>query len=151
MILRAFVNRLRVEHIGGGQTGYVDNHWPGCVTAVKIGKAHLCETAQQSPEGLDIFIDMCGDQEQDFLYHCPCCRYPTLTTRGSYEICEVCFWEDDGQDNHDAHKIRGGPNGDLSLTMARDNFLSYGACEKEMEVNVRKPSKIEKRYRHHGI
>jgi hypothetical protein len=26
----------------------------------------------------------------------------------------VCFWEDDGQDDHDADLVRGGPNGALS-------------------------------------
>ena len=33
---------------------------------------------------------------------CPCCGYLTLDERGGYEICPVCYWEDDGQDDHDA-------------------------------------------------
>ena len=44
-------------------------------------------------------------------YHCPCCGFRTLEERGMSEICPVCFWEDDGQDDHDAHIVRGGPNG----------------------------------------
>lgn len=30
-------------------------------------------------------------------YTCPCCGYKTLEeeVRGSYEICPICFWEDD--------------------------------------------------------
>ena len=28
-------------------------------------------------------------------YKCLCCGYQTLDTRGEYDICPVCFWEDD--------------------------------------------------------
>ncbi|MGW3665739.1 CPCC family cysteine-rich protein [Streptomyces sp. NPDC005141] len=35
----------------------------------------------------------------------------TLHERGSYEICPVCLWEDGGQDDHDADRVQGGPNG----------------------------------------
>ena len=38
-------------------------------------------------------------------------------------MCDVCCWEDDGQDDHDADVVRGGPNGNLSLTQARQNFV----------------------------
>ncbi|WP_171099328.1 CPCC family cysteine-rich protein [Ruegeria sp. HKCCD7255] len=31
---------------------------------------------------------------------CPCCRLPTLRERGNYEICMVCWWEDNGQDKN---------------------------------------------------
>jgi Cysteine-rich CPCC len=55
-------------------------------------------------------------------YACPCCGYLTLSSRGDFEICNVCFWEDDCQDDHDADAVRGGPNGNLSLTQARRNF-----------------------------
>ena len=27
---------------------------------------------------------------------CPCCGLPTLTSRGDYETCVVCLWEDAG-------------------------------------------------------
>jgi hypothetical protein len=55
---------------------------------------------------------------------CPCCGYKTLDSRAGDEICPVCFWEDDGQDECDADEIRGGPNGTLSLTVARRNFVA---------------------------
>ncbi|MBJ8192719.1 hypothetical protein JDS79_38930, partial [Bacillus cereus] len=31
-------------------------------------------------------------------YTCPCCGYKTLNDEppGTYDICEICFWEDDG-------------------------------------------------------
>lgn len=60
-------------------------------------------------------------------YRCPCCRRLTLEERGGFDICPVCFWEDDGQDDRDADIVRGGPNGGLSLTEARENYLRVGA------------------------
>lgn len=56
-----------------------------------------------------------------------------------YDICPVCFWEDDGQDDYNADVIRGGPNGSLSLTQARKNYLDFGACDEMFIQNVRKP------------
>ena len=60
------------------------------------------------------------------LYTCPCCGHPTLTERGAYDICVECGWEDDGQDDHDSHVIRGGPNGPLSLDAARTAYEHCG-------------------------
>ena len=56
------------------------------------------------------------------MHNCPCCYFPTLSGRGCFEICSKCNWEDDGQDDHDADEVRGGPNGSLSLTMCREAF-----------------------------
>lgn len=64
---------------------------------------------------------------------CPCCGYPTISERGAYEICSLCAWEDDGQDDnphrpealHDLplpDAVAHGPNHDYSLTEARENF-----------------------------
>jgi len=60
-------------------------------------------------------------------YACPCCGYLTLPSRGEEDICPVCFWQDDGQDDHDADDVRGGPNYELSLSEARSNFQGLGA------------------------
>ncbi len=81
--------------------------------------------------------------QEDVAYHCPCCGYKTLSERGRYEICPVCFWEDDGQDEEDKDVIRGGPNGKLSLTQARINFQTFGTCEQEFINHVRKPEPDE--------
>ena len=59
-------------------------------------------------------------------YSCPCCGHRTLDERGAYEICGECGWEDDGQDDHDAHVVRGGPNGDESLDSARTAYVAQG-------------------------
>lgn len=59
-------------------------------------------------------------------YSCPCCGHRTLDERGAYEICGQCGWEDDGQDVHDSHVVRGGPNGRLSLDHARRRYVEGG-------------------------
>src|SRR5688572_7067029 len=56
---------------------------------------------------------------------CPCCGYVTLHERSGYEICVLCWCEDDGQDDPHADEVWGGPNGDLSLTQARRNFQEH--------------------------
>ena len=56
----------------------------------------------------------------------------------------MCYWEDDGQDDHDANDVRGGPNGVLSLEQARLNFENHGACDERFSSRVRKPKEDEK-------
>jgi hypothetical protein len=59
-------------------------------------------------------------------------------------MCPVCFWEDDGQDDADADVIRGGPNGQLSLTEARANYIRFGASDERSMSSVRPPRPDEK-------
>lgn len=28
-------------------------------------------------------------------YYCPCCGFQTLDSQNSYDICDICMWEDD--------------------------------------------------------
>ena len=58
-------------------------------------------------------------------FSCPCCGFPTLSSRGDYELCRLCCWEDDGQDTFNAGEILGGFNHDYSLASARRNFERY--------------------------
>lgn len=62
-----------------------------------------------------------GDVEE--LVACPCCGYRTLRERGAYEICPVCFWEDDGTTDPDRVS---GPN-HMTLREARLNVQYLGA------------------------
>ncbi len=78
-------------------------------------------------------------QPPDLPLRCPCCGFKTLGERGGFEICQVCFWEDDGQDDHDADAVRGGPNGSLSLAEARANYRRFGACDARSVGSVRPP------------
>lgn len=80
------------------------------------------------------FFDSYGERDNEqraalpphgIRFTCPCCGYPTLGGRGEYEICELCDWEDDGQDAPDADEVRGGPNSGYSLTDAQLNFEHY--------------------------
>ncbi len=59
------------------------------------------------------------------LHPCPCCGRRTIHELGDYDICKVCWWEDDGQDNHNLDRV-GGPNYSISLRKARYNFIKYG-------------------------
>lgn len=56
-------------------------------------------------------------------YTCPCCGFKVFDEPpGSYEICEVCGWEDDAVQLANPCS-EGGANGD-SLAEAQDNFQS---------------------------
>lgn len=57
---------------------------------------------------------------------CPCCGRKTIEKRGDFEICIVCWWEDDGQDNKNADEIWNGPNYEVSLSQARFYFITIG-------------------------
>lgn len=73
-------------------------------------------------------------------YPCKCCGFHALTEpmNGSYEICPVCFWEDDPTQNNDP-LFEGGAN-EVCLLTARDNYLRFGACEARFSDQVRAPS-----------
>jgi Cysteine-rich CPCC len=73
------------------------------------------------------------------IFTCPGCGYPTLSKRGGYEICDVCNWEDDNQDDKEADEIWGGPNSNLSLTENRINIgtvLIKNADSLKSKVNL---------------
>lgn len=57
---------------------------------------------------------------------CPCCGRKTIEHRGYFEICKICWWEDDGQDNENADEVWAGPNYGVSLTQARYFFIKIG-------------------------
>jgi len=65
---------------------------------------------------------------------CPCCDYFTLEERGGYEICPICFWEDDGIDLVEVDEYSG-PN-HMTLREGRLNYEKYGACDSLMIKNV---------------
>ena len=98
-----------------------------------------------SPKEMRPFVNVHHAAKDKQSYRCPCCDYLTLYGRGEEEVCPVCFWHDDGQDNHDADEVRGGPNGDLSLEAARKNFIKFGASSQAFRDAVRAPTDNEKR------
>jgi hypothetical protein len=77
-------------------------------------------------------------------FTCPCCGYQTFSEPpGSFDVCPVCFWEDDGlQLLNPAY--RGGANGP-SLMECQTNYLRLGACEERFLNAVRPPEANELR------
>ncbi|MCU5433057.1 CPCC family cysteine-rich protein [Bacillus mobilis] len=73
-------------------------------------------------------------------YTCPCCGYKTLEeeSTGTYEICNICYWEDDEVQFNDLD-FEGGAN-EVSLRQAQKNFITFGACEEAFVKSVRKPT-----------
>lgn len=77
-------------------------------------------------------------------YPCPCCGYLIFDEpSGSYDICEICFWEDDivqlAFPNMD-----GGAN-KCSLIEGQACFAQYGACEQRHVDDVRSPAGVDTR------
>jgi hypothetical protein len=76
-------------------------------------------------------------------YPCPCCGYLIFDEPpGSYDICKICFWEDD------LSQLRfpktGGAN-HVSLIEGQKNFAEFGACEKRILKSVRPISVADER------
>jgi rubrerythrin len=76
-------------------------------------------------------------------YVCPCCGHRTLEEepRGTYEICPVCYWEDDPvqKENPD---YPGGANR-VSLRTARQNYARIGVSDPRFKGFVRLPRQDE--------
>lgn len=82
---------------------------------------------------------MASEAEAIRRFPCRCCGFLTLSdpATGSYEICPVCFWEDDPVQNSEP-SFTGGANA-TSLTCARRNFARCGACDPASTDRVRPP------------
>lgn len=65
-------------------------------------------------------------------FPCPCCGF--LTNPGDWDICPVCFWENDPVQLRDPD-MPGGAN-KVSLRQGQRNFAEFGACEREMLPHV---------------
>jgi hypothetical protein len=76
-------------------------------------------------------------------YKCPCCGYYTLDYGpGHFDICPVCYWEDDNIQADDP-TYWGGANV-ISLNEARENYKKFGASEECFLDSVRPPTEEEK-------
>ena len=70
---------------------------------------------------------------------CPCCGYYTLNSRNMYDICPVCYWEDEPiEDPNEFDDCNG-----ISLNEARKNYIRFGYSNKIDRLLVRKPRKKE--------
>lgn len=77
-------------------------------------------------------------------YECPCCFCYTLSEPppGTFEICEVCYWEDDDIQYNDPNCSFGANQ--ESLNQARENYRKFGASSKKFSSLVRTPLDDEK-------
>lgn len=76
-------------------------------------------------------------------YRCPCCGCYTYKEEpnGNYDICPVCFWEDDPMAYDDPEQDSSCNH--VSLTQAKHNDLDFAACHPDMIQYVRKPDASE--------
>jgi hypothetical protein len=78
---------------------------------------------------------MKSTEPQEEIFYCDCCKYDTISNHGDYEICPICYWEDDQY---------GGANS-VTLSEAQKNFEAFGASEERFIKNTRKPNENDKR------
>ena len=79
----------------------------------------------------------------DKKYTCPCCGYKVFDSEpGSYEICPICFWEDDNSQLR--YPMEKGANS-VSLAEAQINYMTQGVSAPELKIFVRPPAEDEKK------
>jgi Cysteine-rich CPCC len=77
-------------------------------------------------------------------FTCPCCGHIVFDEPpGSYEICPICFWEDD--DVQLRHPTMSGGANKPSLVAAQASFQAIGAIEARFIELVRRPGQGEPR------
>jgi hypothetical protein len=78
---------------------------------------------------VDAFHELCSHREPE---RCPCCDHLSLKARGDYEICRICWWEDDGTND----VLRGSPFSPNHCTLleGRRNYARYGVCETRLKA-----------------
>ena len=78
-------------------------------------------------------------------YTCPCCGYKTLEQypTGTYEICPICYWEDDNIQFDDPFYESGANR--VSFYEAQRNFIQFGASAALFIDSVRKPTTSDRR------
>ncbi len=68
---------------------------------------------------------------------CRCDRASAKKESGTFDICPVCYWEDDKVQNEDPN-YEGGAN-EVSLNQAKKNYKKYGAIQERFIRYVRRP------------
>jgi hypothetical protein len=77
-------------------------------------------------------------------YPCPCCGYLTFSEPpGSYDICDICGWEDDEYQLDDP-EAPSGANG-VSLVQAQRNYSGCGVSDPAIRKTVRKSTQEDLR------
>ncbi|MEM8864440.1 MAG: CPCC family cysteine-rich protein [Planctomycetota bacterium] len=76
-------------------------------------------------------------------YSCYVCGYYTLESRCDWDVCPICFWEDDilADDGLYEHS----PANHMTIAEAKKNYIALGAVSQEYVSKVRKPVARERR------
>jgi uncharacterized Zn finger protein (UPF0148 family) len=91
---------------------------------------------------LILWIEILLGGEKMGTYVCDCCGHKTMNEkRSGYEICPVCFWQDDGYIDDEGYYDTGANH--VNLSEAQANYKEFGACEKRVVDYVREPHEDE--------
>lgn len=71
-------------------------------------------------------------------YTCPCCGYHTFKEplEGYYNICDICYWIDDMEQQKNPTNVNGA--NELSLQESIYNFIKYGVGDIKYKNYIRK-------------
>jgi len=78
---------------------------------------------------------------------CPCCKFFTIEDDGEeviVDICPVCYWQYDKTGHENPEIAAGGPNKDMSLKQAQENYKKFNAYHESVKQYVREPLEEEK-------
>lgn len=89
-------------------------------------------------QSLDIQVDSV-EGEVELLEACPCCRYRTFLHRQMFEICPVCFWEDDETEGLDTVSSAN----EMTLRDAQANYARIGVVDASIiDFRVENPEAV---------
>ena len=118
LILDLMILRAAVRHSGPHRTA-----------RAQLDAQHNHSVRSFAPVTIEVVFNRSDTPMPQLQFPCNCCGFRTLLSpeSGSYEICPVCFWEDDPVQAEDL-SFAGGANA-VSLAEDRENYLQSGACE----------------------
>lgn len=76
-------------------------------------------------------------------YTCFICGRRTLDSRCDWDICPVCFWEDDVLVKTGDAGQSSPANGGLRVAEAQANYILFGGCSERDRAHVRAPTEEE--------
>ena len=127
-----------------GKVGYqVELPLEGLQKMVPVKCVDLVVRSVTDGSGRSDITDDPIDGTESLRYRCPCCGFYTLPepAGGNYNICPVCWWEDDPVQMDD-EDFEGGAN-QVSLKQARKNYMVFGASDERFIDKVREATEEE--------
>jgi hypothetical protein len=77
------------------------------------------------------------------IHNCPVCSEVAFSTKGNYEICQNCLWEDDG--STEPYEGSFGPNL-MSMEQYRQEYIKK-AEEKQIAQEIEDEAEYEQEYK----